>query len=144
MQWPAFSRAHRLRDAREPLRLDELARRTGMSTFHFLRRLETPSGRPPSSRDRVSAARAKTMLVETDRSVTEICFRLRLRELGSFRPSSPRDRLLAAGIPPRRSGLGPWAFPFSNHSFLSACSTDSAADRGIAISRSNRDVPPVR
>lgn len=80
-----FAARRLLQHAPESLSLEVLARRAGMSSFHFLRRFRATFGQTPHRLLIESRlARAKTLLLETDASVTEICFACGYESLGSF------------------------------------------------------------
>ena len=110
---------------REPLRLGELARQSGMSPFHFLRRFKSTFGQTPHRfliAQRLT--RARTLLIETDLSVTEICFECGYESLGSFSAlfrreigCSPRDYRL------RRQRFWPVGISFFS-SFIPFCVLD--------------------
>ena len=62
----------------------ELARRAGMSRFHFLRRWKDAFGiTPHEDLTRLRIAHAKHLLAR-DRSVTDVCFELGYASLGTF------------------------------------------------------------
>ncbi|HLL20992.1 MAG TPA: AraC family transcriptional regulator [Kofleriaceae bacterium] len=82
----------RLVAVRDELRADpgaapsqaELARRAGLSRFHFLRRWREAFGvTPHEDLTRLRIARAKELLVR-NRLVTDICFDVGFSSLGSF------------------------------------------------------------
>ena len=73
------------RDYAEPLDISTLARIAHVSDAHFIRTFRATFGETPHrylQRRRVE--RAMFRLRETDRSVTEICFEVGFRSLGSF------------------------------------------------------------
>ena len=92
----ANRRLLRARDAMDraydrPLDVRALARVALMSESHFSRSFREAFGEPPHrylQRRRVE--RAMALLRETDRSVTEICFDVGLRSVGSFTTSFTR------------------------------------------------------
>jgi AraC-like DNA-binding protein len=64
---------------------EELARRAGMSRFHFLRRWKEAFGvTPHEDLTRLRIARAKWLLATDRASVTEVCFEVGFSSLGSF------------------------------------------------------------
>lgn len=68
----------------EPLSLDAMARRAGMSRFHFLREFHRSFGATPHEYvTRVRIARAKELLAK-DVPVTDVCFDVGFASLGSF------------------------------------------------------------
>jgi AraC-like DNA-binding protein len=86
-------RAKDLADARyaEPLGVDDLARQAGLSRAHFSREFRRAFGEPPHTYLLTRRLeRAAALLRNTDRSVTEICFAVGLRSLGSFTSSFAR------------------------------------------------------
>lgn len=65
--------------------LADLARQAGMSPFHFLRLFRAMFRTTPHQQAmQFRLAHAKTLLVETDLPVTEICFACGYESLGSF------------------------------------------------------------
>ena len=90
---PALRRARDLidRDYAEPLDLDAMAGEAGYSRFHFARAFAAAYGETPRAyltRRRIE--RAKTLLRTANLSVTEICFLVGLRSVGSFTTSFGR------------------------------------------------------
>jgi AraC-like DNA-binding protein len=86
-------RARDLADARyfEPLDVDDLARAAGLSRAHFSREFRRAFGEPPHAYLLTRRMeRAAALLRTTDRSVTEICFDVGLRSVGSFTTSFTR------------------------------------------------------
>jgi AraC-like DNA-binding protein len=86
-------RAKDLADGRysEPLSVDDLARAAGLSRAHFSREFRRAFGEPPHAYllgRRLE--RASALLRHTDRPVTEICFAVGLRSVGSFTTSFTR------------------------------------------------------
>jgi AraC-like DNA-binding protein len=80
-------RAKDLVDSRyfEPLRVADLAREAGMSPAHFSREFRAAFGEPPHAYLLTRRLeRAASLLRNTDRSVTEICFAVGWGSLGSF------------------------------------------------------------
>jgi AraC-like DNA-binding protein len=101
-------RARDLIDARyyEPLDVPALARRAHTSAAHFSRRFKATFGETPHQyllTRRIE--RAKHLLRETDRSVTEISLDVGFQSLGSF---SAKFKALVGGNPTeyRRKALG--------------------------------------
>ena len=82
----------RARDALEvieagasPRSVHAIARAAGTSTSHFIRVFERAFGATPHQyRIAVRLDRAKRLLAEGDRSVTEVCFDVGFSSLGSF------------------------------------------------------------
>jgi AraC-like DNA-binding protein len=104
-----------IRDSVEAPDLGELARRAGMSPFHFLRRLRDTFGQTPrrlAMEFRIT--RAKALLAETDLAITEICFECGYESLGSFSHLFRR----AVGLSPREFRLRRGRFWPVNVSFL--------------------------
>ncbi|MFE4515795.1 helix-turn-helix transcriptional regulator [Kitasatospora sp. NPDC056783] len=102
----------------EPLSLDEIANTAILSKFYFSRVFRNLTGTSPGRfLSAVRLHQAKTMLLETDLSVTEISYRVGYNSLGTFTSrftrsvslSPARYRALArAGLPERggRPGAG--------------------------------------
>lgn len=66
-------------------RQPELARRAGMSQFHFLRRWKEAFGvTPHEDLTRLRIARAKQLLAAQQLSVTDVCLELGFSSVGSF------------------------------------------------------------
>ena len=85
-------RAKDLADGRyfEPLTVDDLARKAGLSRAHFSREFRRVFGEPPHAYllgRRIE--RAAALLRQTDRPIAEICFAVGLKSVGSFTTSSP-------------------------------------------------------
>ncbi len=81
-----------------PLTLSELARECGVSKFHFLRMFRTATGSTPSRFiTSIRIERAKTLLMKTKRSVTEIALDVGFAEQSSFTRAFGRH----AGVTPR-------------------------------------------
>jgi AraC-like DNA-binding protein len=86
-------RARDLVDARypEPLGVANLARAAGLSRAHFSREFKRAFGESPHAYLLTRRLeRAASLLRTTDRSVTEICFAVGLRSVGSFTTSFSR------------------------------------------------------
>jgi len=67
------------------LTVEDLARRAGMSTFHFIRAFKAGIGQTPHRYLRAQRiARAKHLLETTPMPVTEICEQVGFESLGSF------------------------------------------------------------
>ena len=101
-------RARDLVDARyvEPLTVDDMAGAAGLSRAHFSREFRRAFGVSPHAyllAHRLE--RAASLLLMTDRTVTDICFSVGLQSLGSFTTSFTRRFGLsptATGSPIRR------------------------------------------
>jgi AraC-like DNA-binding protein len=92
-------RAKDLADSRyaESLGVDDLAASAGLSRAHFSREFRRAFGESPHAYLLTRRLeRAASLLRMTDRSVTEICFAVGLRSVGSFTSSFTRTY----GIPP--------------------------------------------
>jgi AraC-like DNA-binding protein len=77
----------------QPLDVPALARIAHVSQAHFTRTFRATFGETPHrylQRRRVE--RAMFLLRETDRSVTDICFEVGLRQPGNLQPHVPRHR----------------------------------------------------
>jgi AraC-like DNA-binding protein len=86
-------RAKDLADARysDPLGVDDLARRAGLSRAHFSREFRRAFGESPHAYLLTRRLeRAAALLRTTDRSVTDICFAVGLQSVGSFTTSFTR------------------------------------------------------
>jgi AraC-like DNA-binding protein len=86
-------RAKDLADSRytEPLEVDDLARAAGLSKAHFSREFRRAFGESPHAYLLTRRLeRAAALLRMTDRSVTDVCFSVGLRSLGSFTTSFTR------------------------------------------------------
>jgi AraC-like DNA-binding protein len=86
-------RAKDLADARyaEPLGVGDMAQAAGLSPAHFSREFRAAFGESPHAYLLTRRLeRAAALLRTTDRSVTEICFEVGLRSLGSFTSSFTR------------------------------------------------------
>jgi transcriptional regulator GlxA family with amidase domain len=111
-------RAKDLADARyaEPLDVDDLASAAGLSRAHFSREFRRAYGESPHSYLLTRRLeRAAALLRTTDRSVTEICFAVGLKSVGSFTSSFTRTY----GVPPTTYRA---AFPpAAAHALVPAC-----------------------
>jgi AraC-like DNA-binding protein len=111
-------RAKDLADARysQPLGVDDLARRAGLSRAHFSREFRRAFGESPHAYLLTRRLeRAGALLRTTDRSVAEICFEVGLRGVGSFTSSFTRTY-----------GMSPTAYraafpPASAHALIPTC-----------------------
>jgi AraC-like DNA-binding protein len=86
-------RARDLADARffEPLGVEDLAAAAGLSRAHFSREFRRAFGEPPHAYLLTRRLeRAAVLLRMTDRSVSDVCFSVGLRSLGSFTSSFTR------------------------------------------------------
>jgi AraC-like DNA-binding protein len=86
-------RARDLADSRyfEPLDVDDLARAARLSRAHFSREFRRAFGESPHAYLLTRRLeRAAALLRTTDRSVTEICFAVGLKSVGSFTTSFTR------------------------------------------------------
>jgi AraC-like DNA-binding protein len=86
-------RAKDLADGRyfDPLTVDDLARAAGLSRAHFSREFRRVFGEAPHAYvlgRRLE--RAAALLRQTDRTITEICFAVGLKSIGSFTTSFTR------------------------------------------------------
>ncbi len=101
----AFGRLCRARDLlRETddgrLSIEDVARETAVSRFHFIRRFHAMFGETPHQfRIRARLERAKHLLAVSDYSVTDVCMEVGFSSLGSF------SDLFA-----RRVGMSPSAY----------------------------------
>ena len=78
-------RARELLRGEDPLLIREVARESGMSPFHFIRRFEALFGVTPHQfRIQSRIDRARYLLAVDERSVTEVCLELGMSSLGSF------------------------------------------------------------
>jgi len=111
-------RAKDLADARyfEPLEVDDLARRAGLSRAHFSREFRRAFGETPHAYLLTRRLeRAAALLRMTDRSISDICFSVGLRSVGSFTTSFTQT-----------FGVSPAAYrsrfpPASNHALIPPC-----------------------
>lgn len=72
-------------DGGPALSIEGVARASGMSRFHFIRRYGAVFGvTPHQARIAARMDRAKQMLASGERSVTEVCFEVGCSSLGSF------------------------------------------------------------
>ena len=83
----------RLCNARDQLRnvgdkepsIDDVAKTAAMSRFHFIRQFKSVFGETPvRMRTRARLDLAKNLLVQGEKSVTDICFAVGFSSLGSF------------------------------------------------------------
>jgi AraC-like DNA-binding protein len=104
---------------------EELARRAGLSRFHFLRRWKEAFGiTPHEDLTRLRIARAKTLLAGDHASVTDVCLEVGFSSLGSFStlfaeragcpPSAWRRRFwqVNAALPDPSALVIPWCFTY--------------------------------
>jgi AraC-like DNA-binding protein len=102
---------------------EELARRAGLSRFHFLRRWKEAFGvTPHEDVTRLRIARAQTLLAGDWASVTDVCLEVGYSSLGSFStlfaeragcpPSAWRRRYVqvASQLHDRAQLVVPWCF----------------------------------
>ena len=74
-----------MRTSVEPLTLDDLAEMAGLSPFHFARTFRSVAGIPPVEfQTALRFERAKSLLLTSPASVTEICFEVGYGSLGTF------------------------------------------------------------
>ncbi len=88
-----LARARDLADARyaEEIGVDDMARAAGLSRAHFSREFKRAFGESPHAYLLTRRLeRAAALLRTTDRSVSDICFSVGLRSLGSFTTSFAR------------------------------------------------------
>src|ERR1700747_2056195 len=101
---------------RPPPGVDALARTAGLSRAHFSREFRRAFGESPHAYLLTRRLeRAAALLRSTDRTVTDICFSVRLNSAGSFTPSFTRAY-----------GRSPTAYraeypPASQHALIPAC-----------------------
>ena len=68
-----------------PLSIRDVARRAGVSPFHFIRQFQALFGETPHQfRIRARLNRAKQLLATSDYSVTDVCMEVGFSSLGSF------------------------------------------------------------
>jgi AraC-like DNA-binding protein len=68
-----------------PLTVDGLARRAGLSPFHFIRAFRSAYGETPHQYLRARRIdRARELLVTTPLPITEVCVQVGFQSLGSF------------------------------------------------------------
>jgi AraC-like DNA-binding protein len=111
-------RAKDLADARyfEPLEVDDLARRASLSKAHFSREFRRAFGESPHAYLLTRRLeRAAALLRMTDRSISDICFSVGLRSVGSFTTSFTQT-----------FGVSPAAYrsrfpPASHHALIPTC-----------------------
>jgi AraC family transcriptional regulator len=85
-----------MRTSDESLTLDALAETVGLSPFYFARIFRSIAGIPPGEfQSALRFERAKTLLLTTNASVTDICFEVGYDSLGTF--SSRFKRLVGVG-----------------------------------------------
>ena len=85
-----LTRAKDLADSRyaDPLTVEDMAAAAGLTRAHFSREFRRAFGEPPHAYLLTRRLeRAAALLRNTDNSVTEICFAVGLRSLGSFTTS---------------------------------------------------------
>jgi AraC-like DNA-binding protein len=88
-----LARARDLADARyaEEIGVDDMARAAGLSRAHFSREFKRAFGESPHAYLLTRRLeRAAALLRTTDRSVSDVCFSVGLRSLGSFTTSFAR------------------------------------------------------
>lgn len=74
-----------MRTSAEPLTLDDLAESAGLSVFHFARVFRSVAGIPPVEfQTALRFERAKSLLLTSPASITEICFEVGYGSLGTF------------------------------------------------------------
>jgi transcriptional regulator GlxA family with amidase domain len=104
------------RSSAQPLDIAALARHAHVSRAHFSRRFKLAFGESPHRYLQTRRVeRAQELLRNTDLSVTDVCFTVGFRSLGSFSATFHRVagmsptayRATAAGLPPRIPGC--WA-----------------------------------
>ncbi len=111
-------KAKDLVDARyfEALSVDDLARTAGLSRAHFSREFRSAFGESPHAYLLTRRLeRAASLLRNTDRSVTDICFSVGLQSVGSFTTSFTRTY-----------GTSPAAYrsrfpPAASHAIVPSC-----------------------
>jgi AraC-like DNA-binding protein len=104
-------------------RIDELARRAGLSRFHFQRRYKEAFGLTPlEDITQLRIARAKTLLATDSASITDVCLEVGYSSLGSFStlfaeragcpPSAWRRRYVQvmAVVHERAAFMIPWCY----------------------------------
>ena len=81
----------------EPLSVSEVARRSGLTRFHFIRLFKAIFGETPNQyRSLAQVERAKHLLIVTDLSITDVCMAVGFSSLGSFSALFSRR----VGMPP--------------------------------------------
>jgi AraC-like DNA-binding protein len=74
-----------LRDCDDPPSVSAVAQKAGLSPFHFIRLFKAVFGETPHQyRSNAQIERAKTLLILSDRNVTEVCMAVGFSSLGSF------------------------------------------------------------
>ena len=69
----------------EPLSVNEVARESGLSRFHFIRLFRAVFGETPHQyRSRAQIEKAKHLLILTDLSITDVCMSVGFSSVGSF------------------------------------------------------------
>src|SRR5262245_31631328 len=133
-------RAKDLADARyfEPLDVDDLAGRAGLSRAHFSREFRRAFGESPHQYLLTRRLeRAAALLRTTDRSVTDVCFAVGLRSVGSFTTSFTRTY----GVPPKTyRDTFP---PASSFALIPSCVLRAYARPTQHVSRRHPVWPPV-
>lgn len=85
-----------MRTSTDPLTLDDLAETAGLSPFYFARTFRSVVGIPPGEfQAALRFERAKSLLLTSPASITEICFEVGYDSLGTF--SSRFKRLVGIG-----------------------------------------------
>src|SRR5215831_11534117 len=68
-----------------PLPVSAVARRSGLTRFHFIRLFKAMFGETPHQyRSRAQIEKAKHLLILTDFSITDVCMAVGFSSLGSF------------------------------------------------------------
>lgn len=81
----------------EPLSVSAIARRSGLTPFHFIRLFKAMFGETPHQyRSRAQVDRAKRLLILTDSSITDVCMAVGFSSVGSFSALFSRR----VGMPP--------------------------------------------
>lgn len=76
---------HLMRTSTEPLTLDDLAETAGLSPYHFARTFRSVAGIPPVEfQTALRFERAKSLLLTSAASVTDICYEVGYGSLGTF------------------------------------------------------------
>ena len=92
----------------DPILIKDVARETGMSLFHFIRRFEALFGVTPHQfRINARLHRAKLLLARGQHSVTDVCMEVGFESLGSF-----------SEMFSRRVGVSPSSFQRSARSMV--------------------------
>jgi AraC-like DNA-binding protein len=80
-----------------PVSVNEVARRTGFSRFHFIRLFKAVFGETPHQyQSKAQIEQAKRLLILSDLSVTDVCMTVGFSSLGSFSALFSRR----VGMPP--------------------------------------------